>query len=86
VVTVKRIDRLARSTFDLFAIVKRIADGLWFLRRLSWGLGRSWLSRGSFFWCSLCRPFSPSQRCELYLKSSLTVAFLSNFRSTVRGK
>jgi DNA invertase Pin-like site-specific DNA recombinase len=27
VVTVTRIDRLARSTFDLFAIVKRIADG-----------------------------------------------------------
>ena len=26
VVTVTRIDRLARSTFDLFAIVKRIAD------------------------------------------------------------
>jgi DNA invertase Pin-like site-specific DNA recombinase len=26
VVTVMRIDRLARSTFDLFAIVKRIAD------------------------------------------------------------
>jgi DNA invertase Pin-like site-specific DNA recombinase len=26
VVTVARIDRLARSTFDLFAIVKRIAD------------------------------------------------------------
>ncbi len=26
VVTVKRIDRLARSTFDLFAIVKRIVD------------------------------------------------------------
>ena len=25
-VTVTRIDRLARSTFDLFAIVKRIAD------------------------------------------------------------
>jgi DNA invertase Pin-like site-specific DNA recombinase len=24
--TVKRIDRLARSTFDLFAIVKRIVD------------------------------------------------------------
>jgi DNA invertase Pin-like site-specific DNA recombinase len=27
VVTVTRIDRLARSTFDLFAIVKRIVDG-----------------------------------------------------------
>ena len=26
VVTVTRIDRLARSTFDLFAIVKRIVD------------------------------------------------------------
>jgi DNA invertase Pin-like site-specific DNA recombinase len=26
VVTVTRIDRLARSTFDLFGIVKRIAD------------------------------------------------------------
>jgi DNA invertase Pin-like site-specific DNA recombinase len=26
VVTVMRIDRLARSTFDLFGIVKRIAD------------------------------------------------------------
>ena len=26
VVTVTRIDRLARSTFDLFAIVKRVAD------------------------------------------------------------
>jgi len=26
VVTLTRIDRLARSTFDLFAIVKRIAD------------------------------------------------------------
>jgi hypothetical protein len=26
VVTVTRIDRLARSTFDLFAIVKQIAD------------------------------------------------------------
>jgi DNA invertase Pin-like site-specific DNA recombinase len=26
VVTVRRIDRLARSTFDLFAVVKRIAD------------------------------------------------------------
>ena len=26
VVTVRRIDRLARSTFDLFAIVKRIVD------------------------------------------------------------
>jgi hypothetical protein len=27
VVTVTRIDRLARSTFDLFGIVKRIVDG-----------------------------------------------------------
>src|SRR4051812_18692200 len=27
VVTVTRIDRLARSTFDLFAIVKQIVDG-----------------------------------------------------------
>jgi len=26
VVTVRRIDRLARSTFDLFAIVNRIVD------------------------------------------------------------
>jgi DNA invertase Pin-like site-specific DNA recombinase len=26
VVTITRIDRLARSTFDLFAIVKRIVD------------------------------------------------------------
>ena len=26
-VTVRRIDRLARSTFDLFAVIKAIADG-----------------------------------------------------------
>ena len=39
VVTVTRIDRLARSTFDLFAIVKRIVDA---------GAGNSnrWRSRG----------------------------------------
>jgi DNA invertase Pin-like site-specific DNA recombinase len=28
-VTVTRIDRLARSTFDLFAIIKRIVDAGW---------------------------------------------------------
>jgi hypothetical protein len=38
VVTVTRIDRLARSTFDLFGIIKRIADP----RRIS---GR-WRNRG----------------------------------------
>jgi DNA invertase Pin-like site-specific DNA recombinase len=38
VVTVTRIDRLARSTFDLFAIVKRIADAK--------AQFRSWRNRG----------------------------------------
>ena len=53
VVTVTRINRLARSTFDLFAIVKRIADAKAQFR--SWGaVGRhlaepwadTWRSRG----------------------------------------
>jgi DNA invertase Pin-like site-specific DNA recombinase len=35
VVTVTRIDRLARSTFDLFAIVKRIADAKAHFRSLA---------------------------------------------------
>jgi hypothetical protein len=35
VVTVTRIDRLARSTFDLFAIVKRIVDAKAQLRSLA---------------------------------------------------
>ena len=35
VVTVTRIDRLARSTFDMFAIVKRIADAKVQLRSLT---------------------------------------------------
>jgi DNA invertase Pin-like site-specific DNA recombinase len=35
VVTVTRIDRLARSTFDLFAIVKRIADAKALFRSLA---------------------------------------------------
>ena len=38
VVTVTRIDRLARSTFDLFAIVKQIVDAK--------AQFRSWPSRG----------------------------------------
>ena len=38
VVTVTRIDRLARSTFDLFAIVKQIVDAK--------GQFRYWRSRG----------------------------------------
>jgi DNA invertase Pin-like site-specific DNA recombinase len=35
VVTVTRIDRLARSTFDLFAIVKRIVDAGGLFRSLA---------------------------------------------------
>ena len=38
VVTVTRIDRLARSTFDLFGIVKRIVDAK--------AQFRSWRNRG----------------------------------------
>ncbi len=34
-VTVTRIDRLARSTFDLFAIVKQIVDAKWQFRSLA---------------------------------------------------
>ncbi|HEU0215583.1 MAG TPA: recombinase family protein [Stellaceae bacterium] len=40
VVTVTRIDHLARSTFDLFAIVKRIADAKAQFRSLAEPLGR----------------------------------------------
>lgn len=39
VVTVARIDRLARSTFDLFAIVKRIVDAGGQFRSLAENLG-----------------------------------------------
>ena len=40
VVTVTRIDRLARSTFDLFAIVKRIVDAKAQFRSLGGTVGR----------------------------------------------
>ena len=40
VVTVTRIDRLARSTFDLFAIVKRIVDAGGQFRSLGGAVGR----------------------------------------------
>ena len=40
-VTVTRIDRLARSTFDLFAIVKQIVDGKAQFRSLSADTGTS---------------------------------------------
>jgi DNA invertase Pin-like site-specific DNA recombinase len=40
VVTVTRIDRLARSTFDLFAIVKRIVDAKAQFRILGGTVGR----------------------------------------------
>ena len=40
VVTVTRIDRLARSTFDLFAIVKRIVDAKAQFRSLGRAVGR----------------------------------------------
>ena len=40
VVTVTRIDRLARSTFDLFAIVKQIVDAKAQLRTLAGAVGR----------------------------------------------
>jgi DNA invertase Pin-like site-specific DNA recombinase len=43
VVTVTRIDRLARSTFDLFAIVKRIADAKAQFRSLA----EPWADSGS---------------------------------------
>ena len=43
VVTVTRIDRLARSTFDLFAIVKRIADAKAQFRSLA----EPWADTGS---------------------------------------
>jgi DNA invertase Pin-like site-specific DNA recombinase len=42
VVVVTRIDRLARSTFDLFAIVKSIVDLSWISRRNS----AHWPNRG----------------------------------------
>src|SRR4051795_7670141 len=38
VVTVTRIDRLARSTFDLFAIIKRIVDA----KAQFWSLAEPW--------------------------------------------
>ena len=40
VVTVTRIDRLARSTFDLFAIVKRVADAKVQFRSSGGAVGR----------------------------------------------
>ncbi|MGC1889006.1 MAG: recombinase family protein, partial [Stellaceae bacterium] len=46
VVTVTRIDRLARSTFDLFAIVKRIADAKAQFRSLAEPWADTWRSRG----------------------------------------
>jgi DNA invertase Pin-like site-specific DNA recombinase len=46
VVTVTRIDRLARSTFDLFAIVKRIVDAKAQFRSLAEPLADSSSSTG----------------------------------------
>ena len=46
VVTVTRINRLARSTFDLFAIVKRIADAKAQFRSLAEPWADTWRSRG----------------------------------------
>ena len=53
--TVTRIDRLARSTFDLFAIVKRIADAKAQFRSLAEPWAGTGTSTTPGAWCL---PFS----------------------------
>jgi hypothetical protein len=60
VVTVTSIDRLARSTFDLFSIVKRIVD----VEAQSRSLAEPWADTGT----------APGALCSPYSEASPTIS------------
>jgi hypothetical protein len=72
VVTVTRIDRLARSTFDLFGIVKRIVDAKAQFRSLAEPWADTGTSTGRLSGCGLDR--AP---CRLGLRERRAAAPLS---------